>query len=403
VLSQLLIIPQILNIISDKLATNYNAKLIIVGGAVRDHFLNNSIKDYDIEVYGLDEIKDLENILKEYGTVNIVGKSFGVLKFNFENEEYDFSFPRLENKVSKGHRGFDVICDGNLDFKEASRRRDFTINAMGYSISTKEFLDPFNGRDDIKNKLLRVVDAKSFIEDPLRVYRAIQFSARFEYRLSNESEILCKQMVQDNMLDELPKERVYQELVKMLLKSKRPSIGFHLMNRLNIKNNFNLKYIDRASTSNIKILLATLCIGLDEEESKKLLYTLIDNHNLILSILKLLRFYNKPHHLYTDLDIKNLATKIDISELVTLIKVDKNNYEIGERLLSKAKKLNVENGSIKPLINGKELIDIGLTPSPQFKHILDKLYQTQLEKDITSKDEAIKYLKLYTSSNTTTG
>ncbi|SFV55477.1 tRNA nucleotidyltransferase [hydrothermal vent metagenome] len=402
-LSQLLIIPQILNIISDKLATNYNAKLIIVGGAVRDHFLNNSIKDYDIEVYGLDEIKDLENILKEYGTVNIVGKSFGVLKFNFENEEYDFSFPRLENKVSKGHRGFDVICDGNLDFKEASRRRDFTINAMGYSISTKEFLDPFNGRDDIKNKLLRVVDAKSFIEDPLRVYRAIQFSARFEYRLSNESEILCKQMVQDNMLDELPKERVYQELVKMLLKSKRPSIGFHLMNRLNIKNNFNLKYIDRASTSNIKILLATLCIGLDEEESKKLLYTLIDNHNLILSILKLLRFYNKPHHLYTDLDIKNLATKIDISELVTLIKVDKNNYEIGERLLSKAKKLNVENGSIKPLINGKELIDIGLTPSPQFKHILDKLYQTQLEKDITSKDEAIKYLKLYTSSNTTTG
>jgi len=403
VLSQLLIIPQILNIISDKLATNYNAKLIIVGGAVRDHFLNNSIKDYDIEVYGLDEIKDLENILKEYGTVNIVGKSFGVLKFNFENEEYDFSFPRLENKVSKGHRGFDVICDGNLDFKEASRRRDFTINAMGYSISTKEFLDPFNGRDDIKNKLLRVVDAKSFIEDPLRVYRAIQFSARFEYRLSNESEILCKQMVKDNMLDELPKERVYQELVKMLLKSKRPSIGFHLMNRLNIKNNFNLKYIDRASTSNIKILLATLCIGLDEEESKKLLYTLIDNHNLILSILKLLRFYNKPHHLYTDLDIKNLATKIDISELVTLIKVDKNNYEIGERLLSKAKKLNVENGSIKPLINGKELIDIGLTPSPQFKHILDKLYQTQLEKDITSKDEAIKYLKLYTSSNTTTG
>ena len=398
-----MIIPQILNIISDKLATNYNAKLIIVGGAVRDHFLNNSIKDYDIEVYGLDEIKDLENILKEYGTVNIVGKSFGVLKFNFENEEYDFSFPRLENKVSKGHRGFDVICDGNLDFKEASRRRDFTINAMGYSISTKEFLDPFNGRDDIKNKLLRVVDAKSFIEDPLRVYRAIQFSARFEYRLSNESEILCKQMVKDNMLDELPKERVYQELVKMLLKSKRPSIGFHLMNRLNIQNNFNLKYIDRASTSNIKILLATLCIGLDEEESKKLLYTLIDNHNLILSILKLLRFYNKPHHLYTDLDIKNLATKIDISELVTLIKVDENNYEIGEKLLSKAKKLNVENSAIKPLINGKELIDIGLTPSPQFKHILDKLYQTQLEKDITSKDEAIKYLKLYTSSNTTTG
>jgi len=404
-----LIIPSILYKISNKLATDYNTKSIIVGGAVRDHFLNNSIKDYDIEIYGLDKIKDLENTLKEYGSVNLVGKSFGVLKFNFENKEYDFSFPRLENKVSKGHRGFDVICDGNLEFKEASRRRDFTINAMGYNIETKEFIDPFNGQYDIKNRLLRVVDSKTFIEDPLRIYRAIQFSARFEYSLSEETKILCKKMVKDKLLTELPKERIYQELIKLLLKSKRPSIGFHLMNILEIENSFNVKYIDKflkLKTKNIelniKLSLATLCIGLGETKTKELLYRFTNNHNLILSILNLLSYYTKPHHLYTNADIKKLATKINISELVTLIKVDENNYKVGEWLLENAKILNVENRPIKPLIQGQDLINLGLIPSPKFKDILDKLYQTQLEKDIITKDEAIRYLKFYTSSNTTT-
>jgi len=403
-----LIISPILYKISNRLVTNYNAKAIVVGGAIRDHFLNNSIKDYDVEIYGLDNIKDLEDILKEYGSVNLIGKSFGILKFNFENEEYDFSFPRLENKVSKGHRGFDVICDGNLDFKEASRRRDFTINAMGYDVETKEFIDPFNGKDDIKNRLLRVVDRKSFIEDPLRVYRAIQFSARFEYLLSENSKKLCQKMVQDGLLSELPKERVYQELIKLLLKSKRPSIGFNLMNILNIENSFNVEYIDRFSelkTGNreldTKLSLATLCIGLSQMEAKELLYKLTNNHNLISSILNLLNFYEKPHHLYSNLDIKKLAININISELVILIKVDENNYKIGDWLLKKAKILNVESQPIKYLVQGKDLINLGLTPSPKFKYILDGLYQTQLEKDISEKDELLKYLKLYTSSNTT--
>jgi len=175
------------------------------------YFLNLAIKDYDIEVYGLANIEELEELLSEYASVNLVGKSFAVLKFCYEGEEYDFSLPRQEEKIGTGHRGFDVQVNGNLDFKEASRRRDFTINAMGYEIESQTFLDPFNGRKDMEAKTLRHIDDKTFIEDPLRVYRAVQFSARFSYRLADETFDLCHSMVEKNILDELPKERIYTE------------------------------------------------------------------------------------------------------------------------------------------------------------------------------------------------
>jgi len=107
------------------------AKPIIVGGSVRDHILGYEPKDFDIEVYGigLDELKEL---LGRFGSVNLVGKSFGVLKLSYKKSVYDFSLPRVEKKISKGHRGFEVKVDENLPYKEAFKRRDFTINAIGY-------------------------------------------------------------------------------------------------------------------------------------------------------------------------------------------------------------------------------------------------------------------------------
>ena len=109
---------------------------------------------------------ELEELLGEYGFVNLVGKSFGVLKFTHESEEYDFSFPRKESKVGTGHRGFDIEVDGSLDFKTAAKRRDFTVNALGYDIEEKAFIDPFGGLEDIKQKQLRHIDDETFIEDP---------------------------------------------------------------------------------------------------------------------------------------------------------------------------------------------------------------------------------------------
>jgi tRNA nucleotidyltransferase (CCA-adding enzyme) len=140
----------------------------------------------------------------------------------------------LESKVAKGHRGFDVHVDGKMSFKEAAKRRDFTINAMGYDIEKKSFLDPFNAQKDIKEQTLRHIDDTSFVEDPLRVYRAVQFSARFEYTLAEETKVLCRDMISKGMLEELAHERIYVELKKLLLKAKKPSVGFELLRELGV-------------------------------------------------------------------------------------------------------------------------------------------------------------------------
>ena len=403
-----MILNKILYIISEKLI-NYNAKAIVVGGAVRDNFLNLDIKDYDIEVYGLRDIEDLESILLEFGTVNIVGKSFGVLKFNFNKEEYDFSLPRLESKISKGHRGFSVICDGELTFEEASRRRDFTINSMGYDILTKEIIDPFGGLEDIKSRTLRIVDSRTFIDDPLRVYRAVQFCARFNYSLSKDSLLLCKNMVQNRLLDELAKERVYEEFKKLLLKSDSPSIGFYLMQELGIIElyfeefnsldkdswNYTLSAIDRLAKSkeSIELILSALLHKLDMKSSRSILYKLMNNHKLISSIVVLSQHYNTPKDFYlsraTDKQIMELATKVNIKQLAKLI----DDKMVKEWLLKNAKRLGVESEPLKALLSGKDLISLGLNPSPKFKEILSNIYQLQLNGDIETKDEAYRIVQ----------
>ncbi|MGB5918262.1 CCA tRNA nucleotidyltransferase [Arcobacter sp.] len=217
-----------------KLLQEKGAKPILVGGCVRDHFLNLQIKDYDIEVFHIENFETLTKYLEQFGKVKLVGKSYGVLKLSVDNDEYDFALPRVEKKISKGHKGFEVISNSYLSFKEAAKRRDFTINALGYDFINEEILDPFDGLKDLENKILRHIDDNSFIEDPLRVYRAIQFASRFDFTLDEKSFDLCKKMVSNNDLEELPNERIFEELKKLFLKSSKPSVGFELLKELGI-------------------------------------------------------------------------------------------------------------------------------------------------------------------------
>ena len=356
-----------------------DAKAIVVGGSVRDHFLKLTIKDYDIEVYGLKRVEELEDILKEYGSVNLVGKSFGVLKFSYEGEEYDFSFPRREKKVGVGHRGFDIYCDGSLSFKEASLRRDFTINAMGYDVEKDEFLDSYGAKRDMRDKTLRHIDSKTFIEDPLRVYRAVQFCARFEYQLALETFELCQSMVEQGMMDELPKERIYEEFKKLLLKSPKPSIGFELMRKLGIVKRYypeldaivdvpqseiwhpegdvwvhTLMCIDKMvalkrgeEKHDLKMMFGVLChdfgkathtqiypdkisaIGHERagvEPTERFLYRLTDEHDFIKSILPLVEYHLAPSGYFRNgakaSAIRRLSTKVNIEELVIVARAD---------------------------------------------------------------------------------
>jgi len=226
-------IPKILSDILVSLQ-ELGARPILVGGCVRDYFLNKEVKDFDIEIFDFNSLEEIEKSLKKFGNVKLVGKSFGVLTLKVDGYDFDFALPRIEKKVGNSHTDFEVITNSNLSFEEAAIRRDFTIKAIGYDYFKDEFIDPFNGIDDLKNKILKHINEKTFVEDSLRVYRAVQFAARFEFNLDEKTKKLCKKIVLSDELLYLPKERVYEEFKKLFLKSSKPSIGFELLHELGI-------------------------------------------------------------------------------------------------------------------------------------------------------------------------
>jgi tRNA nucleotidyltransferase (CCA-adding enzyme) len=195
---------------------------VLVGGWVRDQLLGLASKDIDIEVSGL-PLDALHSLLASFGEVVEVGRAFGVLKL--KHLDVDFSLPRTDSKVGPGHRGFDVQPAPGLDFPTAARRRDLTINSIGFDPLAGEYLDPHGGRADLERGILRATDPAHFAEDPLRAMRAAQFAARFEMRADAELIALCRKLD----LDEVAPERRFEELRKLLLKGKRPSLGLELL------------------------------------------------------------------------------------------------------------------------------------------------------------------------------
>jgi tRNA nucleotidyltransferase (CCA-adding enzyme) len=194
-------------------------RALIVGGWVRDRLMGRTSKDIDIEVYGV-PADALRQLLERFGAVNPVGESFTVYKV----AGIDVSLPRRESRVGRGHRGFDVTGEPLMPVEEAARRRDFTINAISWDPLTDEYVDPFGGRRDIAAGMLRMVDPRTFAEDSLRVLRAIQFAARFGFTLDPETREVCRRIP----LDDLPPERIWGEIEKLLLQAPRPSVGFTL-------------------------------------------------------------------------------------------------------------------------------------------------------------------------------
>jgi tRNA nucleotidyltransferase (CCA-adding enzyme) len=199
----------------------------VVGGAVRDALLGLPFKDFDVEVYGL-AADVLREALSRLGSVDEVGQAFRVYKLSGLPDvagAVDVSLPRRDSKVGPGHRGIAVVGDPNLSLEEAARRRDFTVNAVLLDPFSGELLDPFGGRRDLEDRVLRAVDVATFGEDPLRALRALQLAARFELRVEEATARLCAEMP----LQELPAERIFGEIEKLLLRARRPSIGFALM------------------------------------------------------------------------------------------------------------------------------------------------------------------------------
>jgi tRNA nucleotidyltransferase (CCA-adding enzyme) len=205
-------------------------RALVVGGWVRDRLLGRPSKDLDLEIFGIPENR-LAALLARFGRAERAGQSFPVYKLVLGGETpIDVSLPRRESKSGRGHKGFTVQGDPTMTIADAARRRDFTINAVSWDPLTDAFEDPFGGRADLDRRVLRAVDPETFGDDSLRVLRAVQFAARFEFALDEPTAALCRTIP----LDDLPPERVWGEVDKLLLQAARPSIGLALARSLGV-------------------------------------------------------------------------------------------------------------------------------------------------------------------------
>ena len=196
---------------------NIGGRLYMVGGAVRDSFLGITPKDYDYCVTGFTE----KEFIDAFPDAIVRGKSFPV----FDLEGSEFALARTEKKIAKGHKGFIIESNENISIYEDLKRRDVTINSIAIDVLTNEVIDPFNGREDIKNKVLRAT-SDAFSEDPLRVYRVAKLAARLHFSVDEKTLELMKSLKDE--LKELSNSRIYAELYDAL-STKKPSIFFDVL------------------------------------------------------------------------------------------------------------------------------------------------------------------------------
>lgn len=429
-------------------------RALVVGGWVRDRLLGRESKDIDLEIYGL-SIDRLVPVLQRFGNVEPVGQSFPVYKV----ATIDIALPRRESKIGRGHKAFDVQGDPFMSVEEASRRRDFTVNAIAWDPLADEYLDPHGGRRDLDARLLRLVDARTFPDDSLRVLRAVQLAARFEFDVDDATKAICRAIP----LDDLPAERVWGELEKLLLLAPHPSRGFELARGLNVVARLfpemdalvgcqqeadwhpegdvwvhTLMVIDEARAriddldrpQRVAIMLgavghdfgkpATTAFvdgrirSLDHEEQgvapataflDRLNVHTIDGFDVRKQVLGMVAHHLKPGMWFKVRDevgdgaFRRLAQKVDLELLARLAKADclgrTGTFDCSamDWFIERARTLGVEHRPPAPILMGRHLLTLGLAPGPRVGEILKRIYERQLDGDVTTLDEAMAAAK----------
>lgn len=393
----------------------------LVGGWVRDAMLGGNCRDYDIEVYDMEQ-DDLIAILSKFGRCNLVGKAFGVIHLSMKGESLDFSFPRTESKVGYGHRGFVVKTDAKLTFKEAALRRDFTINAMGMELPDLTLCDPYNGVEDLKAGVLRHV-GPAFAEDSLRILRGVQFASRFRLHLAPETVEMCRTL----SLDDLSIERLFEEFKKWLLKPGRPSLGLQAFRDIKLDEYFpEIKPLADGEDGWIKLgdLLNSLsqesgfsdeermvlmfsgllagnaaCINqdvknCDEETVLKFIARITNEIKLVRGVPLLLKYAFTVSELPSDSAIRRLSVALGGLRLLTaFIRHNPLCDSAGRTLLadsfkSRAVQLGVYEKAPVAYLTGKMLMDLGVQPGKQMGELIKKSFELQLDGEITDADAA---------------
>ena len=416
-----------------------------VGGYVRDRLLGRENKDIDIEVHGIGP-DVLKAILDDCGKLLSYGRSFGI--YSIKDSNIDIALPRRERKTGEGHRDFDVDVDPFIGTYEAARRRDFTANALMEDILSGQIVDYFGGLEDLNNGILRCVDEKTFIEDPLRVLRACQFAARFGFEIEERTLHLCSNID----LSSLSKERVEEELRKALLQSDRPSIFFenlrkmkqldpwfselkdliglkqdpvhhpegdvwiHTMNVIDEETSFREKTEDPCS-----FMLLGLCHDLGkivtteevdgrihsyQHEIKGMpliesfIHRFSDRKQLLVYLSKMVPLHMLPFQLARDnSSIKATNRMFDGTpwpeDLILFAVADKGKGKTDPKLVDFLyERLAIyEEYMTRPFVSGEDLIQAGLKPSPVFSKALDYAHKLRLAG--VDKNDALKQTLSY--------
>lgn len=424
-------------------------RALCVGGFVRDRLLGQPSTDLDLEVFGIPEDR-LRALLSTLGRVEPVGQAFPVYKLG----HIDVALPRRESKAGRGHKGFIVQGDPTMTYDEAARRRDFTINAIAWDPLTDQYLDPFDGRADLDQRLLRVVDPVTFGDDSLRVLRALQFAARFELTIDPATADICRAIP----LDDLPAERIWGEFEKLLLKAPRPSIGFALARELGVIEQIlpemvplydcpqdaewhpegnvwihTLMVIDEARKRNddldrarlATVMLGAVChdlgkpattamidgrvrspgheaagVPLAEAILDRLNVRTLDNFDVRAQVFGLVAEHLRPSAFHkqkdtvTDGAFRRLAQKVNLELLVRFGRADCHGrggtFDCSNMdwFIERARSLGVEHQPPTPILLGRHLIELGVTPGPGMGKILRAVYELQLDGVVTTLDEA---------------
>lgn len=439
------------NIIAHNLATlvsKEGGRCFYVGGYVRDRLMKSENKDIDIEVHGVSP-ETLKRILDGIGKTITIGESFGI--YSIKGCDIDIAMPRKERATGKGHRDFEVFVDPFIGYENAARRRDFTINALMEDVLTGEILDFFGGIKDLESGVIRHVDESSFPEDPLRVLRAAQFAARFDFRISEATVSLCRKID----ITTLSKERIEGEMKKALLKSEKPSLFFESLRDMNALSywfkemisladtqqrhefhlegsvwNHTMMVIDEAAKLRKKaenpygLMLAALCHDFGKPVSTKtengvtrsimheiaglpiindFLHRITNERKLIKYVLNMCKLHMRPNILaFQTSSVKATNKLFDEAvcphDLLLLASADDNGrislypHEGCEEFLQNRLEIYEEYMS-RPFVTGSDLIEAGIVPGESFSDILAHAHKLRLSG--VEKEKALRQCLAY--------
>jgi|TARA_B110000037_G_scaffold220312_1_gene287778 tRNA nucleotidyltransferase (CCA-adding enzyme) len=427
-------------------------RLLVVGGAVRDALLGSSSSDLDLELFGLDE-KQTSSLLAEHGRFVYVGRSFPVWKHTAL--EIDVALPRKERLTGSRHQDFEIEVTPNISFRDASLRRDFTLNAIGFDPLTEELLDPWDGAKDLVAKKLRHVSDK-FAEDPLRVLRAMQFIARFKLQCEKATLELCRSLSSEH----LPRERVGAEWEKLLLQGEEPSRGLRFLRDCGWIDDYpelkalidcpqdpewhpegdvwthTLLCLDatvplRAGVRDDDLVtaLAVLCHDLGKathtelidgrwrspghehagiEPTECFLNRLTGEQRITEAVLPLVETHMRPYQLFQtkagDSAVRRLSLRAKRLDLLIRVSMadargrggqTDDPFPAGTWLEERAQALELSDSEPKPLVLGRHLIKLGYKPGPAMGDLLDELFEQQLDGVFETTEAGIDYAKAH--------